>query len=138
MLSRVSLIGLGLTAAISAAAAADDDRSIICMRGHSATLRLPETEYYALRSKAFARAHIPISMHCTKGDTRPGCFVVDHVIPLELCLASDSCNRLDNIQVQARVDAEAKDRIENAERARFCRGEETREQAISHFTRSVP
>jgi hypothetical protein len=120
------------------AAAYADDRSEICGRGHSQTLRLPEREYYALRNAAFARAGIPTSMQCHEGDSRPDCLVMDHIVPLELCLASDDCNRLDNIQIQTRGAAEAKDRLENDERWRFCRREETRPQAISHFKRSAP
>jgi hypothetical protein len=113
-------------------------RAEICDRGHSATLRLPEREYYALRDAAFARAGLPTSMQCHKDDSRPDCFILDHIVPLELCTAADDCNRLDNIQIQTKDGAAAKDRIENEERARFCRGEETREEAVSHFTRSVP
>lgn len=134
---RSLLCGLVLAAAITAAACADE-RSVICARGHSQTLRLHGPEYYALRNAAFARAGASVSMQCHEGDEQPGCLIVDHIIPLELCLAADNCNRLDNIQIQGRAAAEAKDRIENRERARYCRGDETRDQAISHFTRSVP
>jgi hypothetical protein len=138
-MTRAILLGLGLAAAI-AAAYPDDDRSIICMRGHSETLRLPEHEYYALRDAAFARAGIPTSRQCHRKDPRPDCLVVDHIVPLELCLAVDNCNDLANIQLQPKHDAAAKDLIENDERWRYCRGEETREQAIANpaFKRSVP
>ena len=117
---------------------ASGERAEICVRGHSETLRLQRGAYYRLRDAAFDRAGMPTSMQCHEGDSRPDCFILDHIIPLELCLAADNCNRLDNIQIQARVEAEAKDRIENEERYRFCRGEETRAQAIAHFKRTVP
>jgi hypothetical protein len=124
---------------ITAQVTPPDDRSVICMRGHSAILRLPMREYFALRDAAFARAGKAVQEQCHgKEDLRPDCLILDHVIPLELCLDAENCNRLDNIQIQTKSDAAAKDRIENEERARYCRGEETREQAVAHLTRSVP
>jgi hypothetical protein len=135
---RAILLGLGLAAIATAADA--DDRAEICVRGHSQTLRLPDQEYYALRDAAFARAGIPVSMQCNKHNPPPGCYILDHIVPLELCRAADNCNRLDNIQIQTWSAADAKDRIEDEERWRYCHGEETREQAIANpvFKRSVP
>ncbi len=124
--------------AVTAEALPDPERTEICVKGHSATLRLPEREYYALRDAAFARAGIPTSMQCHQNDPRPDCYIMDHIIPLELCVAADNCNRLDNIQIQTREAAEVKDRDENLHRDLYCHGEETHDQAISHFTRSVP
>jgi hypothetical protein len=134
-----TLLLWGACRALGITVAYPDEHTEICARGHSETLRLPKREYYALRDAAFARAGKAVEEQCHgKEDPRPDCLILDHVIPLELCLAGDNCNRLDNIQIQVRPEAEAKDRIENAERARYCRGEETRDQAVSHFTRSTP
>lgn len=120
------------------AAAPDPDRAVICTHGHSATLRLPKAMYYKLRDAAFARAGIPTHLQCRgDADPRPDCYILDHVIPLELCLASDDCNRLDNVQVQTRAAAKEKDQVENAERRRYCYGEETRPGAASHFSRTT-
>ncbi len=132
-----SVVAIGLTT-VDLHQAVQEDRSVICERGHSKTLRLPRDPYYHLRDAAFARAGIPTSMQCHRDDPRSECYILDHIVPLELCTAADDCNRLDNIQIQTKADAEAKDRIENEERTRFCRGELSREQAISRFTRSVP
>lgn len=138
------LYNLVLINVISTAAYADD-RSMICIRGHSQTLRLHGHEYTALRNAAFARAGVPVSLQCHENKAVglsskifDKCYILDHIIPLELCLNADDCNRLDNIQVQTKADAVAKDRIENRERYRYCRSDETREQAISRFTRSAP
>ncbi len=146
MLSRTALLSAGLVAGVLIIGlqasdlynAMQEDRSIICARGHSETLRLPVREYYALRDAAFARAGIPTSMQCHRDDPRPDCLVVDHIVPLELCTAADDCNRGDNIQIQTKADAEAKDHIENEMRHRYCKGELSREQAISRFNRSTP
>ncbi len=129
------LLGVSLAALGSAEGQSSDPRDILCQRGYSASLRLPYAEYRVMRDAAFARAGISTSQQCHRDDTRTECYILDHVIPLELCL--DHCNDPANLQIQLRADAEAKDKTENSEHVRYCRGETTLEDAWSHFRRST-
>jgi hypothetical protein len=140
MIRALALVA-GLATALAGACDAQEDprRAKICRPGYSASLRLAEGPYRAMRGAAFARAGIPVSQQCHKDDPRPDCYILDHILPLELCtLGISGCNNPSNMQVQRRLDAEEKDQTENLERLRYCEGAETLPEAASHFHRSVP
>ncbi len=103
----------------------------ICQPGHAASLRLPFDAYREMRDVAFARAHKSVSQQCHRNDERPDCLILDHILPLELC--SERCNEQSNLQIQSRVDAAAKDILENRTTEQFCRGDITLEAARARF-----
>ncbi len=107
------------------------ERDRICRPGFSATIRLDHhsAEYKRLRDAAFAQARIPVSSQCHKDDLRLDCYILDHICPLEL----DCPSTLDNLQVQHRAIAAAKDRIENETRRAYCAGKLTLEEARARF-----
>ncbi len=103
----------------------------ICQPGHAKSLRLPYEAYRTMRDIAFNRAGIPTSKQCHKDDPRPDCVILDHILPLELCI--EHCNDQSNLQVQSRAAAAAKDIEENRVTKEFCRGEITLDEAQSRF-----
>jgi hypothetical protein len=125
---------LVLTLGAAAYTAIGDERQRICQPGFAASHRLHGEAYRRLRDAAFARAGVPISRQCHKEDDRTDCYILDHIIPLELA----GENILDNLQVQSRILAAAKDMLENAVHHAYCEpgSSMTLEQAQSYFHRS--
>src|SRR5215467_3551316 len=64
----------------------DQEHDKICHPGFSTTLRYPASSaaYRRMRNEAFRLAGIPVSKQCHPKDTRDYCYILDHIIPLEL------------------------------------------------------
>jgi hypothetical protein len=132
-------VPLGLVVMFSAAVVlSEDEHDKVCRPGFSQSLRLaPDSAgYRAMRDAAFARAGIPTSMQCHRGDTRQDCRILDHIKPLEL--DPPNPNGLDNLQVQTRYNSAVKDLEENQARKEYCAGKITQEEALVRFKRSTP
>jgi hypothetical protein len=132
--SFLATVMLGCAAAV----AYPTERDRICHPGYAASLRLHGAAYDQMRDKAFAAAGIPVALQCHKHDPRPDCRILDHIIPLELIRPSKAshANDPENLQVQPRAEAEAKDAVEDETRRLYCSGRITIEDADARFSRS--
>lgn len=112
------------------------ERERICRPGYAQSQRFHFEDYARMRDAAFQRAGIPVSKQCTTeeyvNDYDAGCYVVDHIIPLEI----GGSNDLANIQIQPKSEAKSKDLIENRARKDYCAGRIGLSTAQGYFTRT--
>src|SRR5260221_8290282 len=90
------MLALAGAVALSGAVVYPSERDRICTPGHSASLRLPYEDYVRTRDQAFARAGITVNRQCHRGTPANSCYILDHIVPLEL----EGANALENLQVQ--------------------------------------
>lgn len=85
----------------------------ICTPGYTATIRPPEAKTKLAKASLIARQHPGTPLRA---------WILDHIIPLEGGGAPGSATDLRNFMLQTRVDAHAKDRVEDQMRDDICSG----------------
>lgn len=130
------LLIAGISLAAAGAVVYPTERERICRPGYAQSHRLPLVDYIRMRDEAFRRAGIPTSKQCTKeeyaNDHDVWCYALDHISPLSL----GGSNDLDNIQIQPKSEAKAKDLIENRAHQDYCSGRIDLPTAQGYFTRT--